>query len=119
MNISSRKGYIDSIFGQLHFHVTGEGKPLILCHQSPSSLEMFSKAFEPLARSGIQVIAVDTPGYGQSDAPTTQPSIHDYSLCVLDLIEFLKLKKYLCLAIIQELVSLLNFQSLLQIESIN
>ena len=93
MNISSRKGYIDSIFGQLHFHVTGEGKPLILCHQSPSSLEMFTKAFEPLARSGIQVIAVDTPGYGQSDAPTTQPSIHDYSLCVLDLIEFLKLEK--------------------------
>ena len=93
MNISSRKGYIDSIFGQLHFYVTGEGKPLILCHQSPSSLEMFSKAFEPLASSGIQVIAVDTPGYGQSDAPKTQPSIYDYSLCVLDLIEFLDLEK--------------------------
>ena len=54
---------------------------------------MFSKAFEPLASSGIQVIAVDTPGYGQSDAPKTQPSIHDYSLCVLDLIEFLKLEE--------------------------
>ncbi|GIS40792.1 MAG: hypothetical protein Ct9H90mP13_06380 [Pseudomonadota bacterium] len=54
---------------------------------------MFTKAFEPLASSGIQVIAVDTPGYGQSDAPKTQPNIHDYSLCVLDPIEFLKLEK--------------------------
>ena len=92
MKISSSKAYIDSIFGQLHFQVTGNGRPLILCHQSPSSLDMFSKSFELLARSGFQVIAVDTPGYGQSDAPNRQPTIKDYSSCIKDLIEFLNLE---------------------------
>ena len=93
MKISSQKAYIDSIFGQLHFQVTGEGRPLILCHQSPSSLEMFSKAFQPLASNGFQVIAVDTPGYGQSDAPTREPTIRDYSNCIKDLIEHLSLQR--------------------------
>ena len=93
MKISSQKAYIDSIFGQLHFQVTGEGRPLILCHQSPSSLEMFSKAFQLLASNGFQVIAVDTPGYGQSDAPISEPTIRDYSNCIKDLIEFLKLER--------------------------
>ena len=93
MKISSQKAYIDSIFGQLHFKVTGEGRPLILCHQSPSSLEMFSKAFQLLASNGFQVIAVDTPGYGQSDAPISEPTIRDYSNCIKDLIEFLKLER--------------------------
>ena len=93
MKISSQKAYIDSIFGQLHFQVTGEGRPLILCHQSPSSLEMFSKAFQPLASNGFQVIAVDTPGYGQSDAPTREQTIRDYSNCMKDLIEHLSLQR--------------------------
>ena len=92
MKISSRKAYIDSVFGQLHFQITGDGNPLILCHQSPSSLDMFSKSFEPLAESGFQVIAIDTPGYGQSDAPKKQPTIKDYSNCIKDLIEFLNLE---------------------------
>ena len=93
MNISSKKAYLDSKYGQLHYQVTGTGRPLILCHQSPSSLDMFSKAFQPLARHGLQVIALDTPGYGQSDAPKDQPSITDYASCVSDLINALNLTK--------------------------
>ena len=93
MNISSKKAYLDSKYGQLHYQVTGTGRPLILCHQSPSSLDMFSKAFQTLARHGLQVIALDTPGYGQSDAPKDQPSITDYASCVSDLINALNLTK--------------------------
>ncbi|HJM09537.1 MAG: hypothetical protein CMD96_05775 [Gammaproteobacteria bacterium] len=93
MNISSKKAYIDSKYGQLHYQVTGIGSPLILCHQSPSSLDMFSNAFQPLAKFGFQVIAIDTPGYGQSDAPKEQPSVTDYASCVSDLINALSLTK--------------------------
>ena len=60
----------------------GSGQPLVLCHQSPSSLEMFASAYSLLASKGIQAIGVDTPGYGQSDAPDTQPSIKDYAECI-------------------------------------
>ncbi|GIT36784.1 MAG: hypothetical protein Ct9H300mP6_06520 [Gammaproteobacteria bacterium] len=73
-----KKSYIDSQFGKLHFQVFGSGKPLILCHQSPSSLEMFNSAYPVLAPLGVQSIGIDTPGYGQSDSPNQQPSILDY-----------------------------------------
>lgn len=87
-----RKSYVDSRFGQLHFQVFGRGKPLILCHQSPSSLEMFNSAYSILAALGIQCIGIDTPGYGQSDGPQQQPTILDYAECVMDVIEFLNLE---------------------------
>ena len=88
-----KKSYIDSQFGQLHFQVFGSGKPLILCHQSPSSLEMFNSAYPVLASLGVQSIGIDTPGYGQSDSPNQQPSILDYAECVIDVIESLNLEK--------------------------
>ena len=88
-----KKSYIDSRFGQLHFQVYGAGKPLILCHQSPSSLEMFNSAYPILSSLGAQSIGIDTPGYGQSDSPDHQPKILDYAKCVIDVIESLNLEK--------------------------
>ena len=93
MQYKVKKSYIDSQFGQLHFQVFGRGKPLILCHQSPSSLEMFNSAYPVLASLGVQSIGIDTPGYGQSDSPNQQPSILDYAECVIDVIESLNLEK--------------------------
>ena len=84
-----KKSYIDSRFGQLHFQVYGAGKPLILCHQSPSSLEMFHSAYPILSSLGVQSIGIDTPGYGQSDSPDDQPKILDYAKSVIYVIEFL------------------------------
>jgi len=69
------KGYVECKYGQIHYQAYGSGQPLVLCHQSPSSLEMFASAYSLLASKGIQAIGVDTPGYGQSDAPDT-PTIH-------------------------------------------
>ncbi len=93
MQHTIKKSYIDSRFGQLHFQVFGDGKPLIMCHQSPSSLEMFNSAYPVLASLGIQCIGIDTPGYGQSDSPNEQPEILDYVESVIDVIEFLNLEK--------------------------
>lgn len=77
--MSPRRGYIDGPFGQLHYRMQGEGIPLILSHQSPSSSDMFRAAYEPLAALGIKVIAVDTPGFGNSDVPPPRPSVGDYA----------------------------------------
>ncbi len=79
-----RRGYIDGPFGQLHYREVegsgaGDGVPLILSHQSPSSSMQFIAGLEPLAALGLKVVAVDTPGYGCSDLPAHRPSVIDYS----------------------------------------
>jgi pimeloyl-ACP methyl ester carboxylesterase len=77
--MSIRRGYTEGPFGQLHYRTAGEGVPLILSHQSPSSSAMFIKAYEPLAELGVKVVGVDTPGYGNSDLPAHRPSVEDYA----------------------------------------
>lgn len=74
-----RRSYIDGPFGQLHLRTLGEGTPLILSHQSPSSADMYRAVYAPLAAAGLKVIGVDTPGYGGSDVPNPRPSVPDYA----------------------------------------
>ncbi len=74
-----RRGYVDGPTGQVHYQVLGEGIPLVLSHQSPSSSNMFRKAYPLLALAGLRVIGVDTPGFGNSDVPDPRPSVQDYA----------------------------------------
>lgn len=82
-----KKGYLDGPYGQIHYYEQGQGPALILSHQSPVSARMFEQAMPLLAAKGIRAIAVDTPGYGNSDIPPAPPLIADYAdafLSVLD-----------------------------------
>ncbi|MEZ5500504.1 MAG: alpha/beta fold hydrolase [Steroidobacteraceae bacterium] len=74
-----RKNYLDGPFGQIHYYEAGMGPSLILAHQSPVCGRMFERAMPLLAAQGLHVIAVDTPGYGQSDVPRQPPSIAGYA----------------------------------------
>ena len=74
-----RRGYVDGPTGQVHYRSFGDGIPLILSHQSPSSSNMFHKAYPLLAEAGIMAIGVDTPGFGNSDVPDPRPSVADYA----------------------------------------
>lgn len=74
-----RRGYVDGPTGQIHYRVLGEGIPLVLSHQSPSSSNMFHKVYPLLAKSGFMAIGVDTPGFGNSDVPDPRPSVKDYA----------------------------------------
>jgi len=73
------KGYADGPFGQLHYQTCGDGVPVIMVHQSPDSMVQFVPVMEPLARAGVQAIAVDIPGYGMSDVPDHPPTIGEYA----------------------------------------
>ena len=79
------KGYADGPFGQVHYQIaepppeTVEPETLLLCHQSPSSSEMFGPAYDLLAQAGIRAIGIDTPGFGQSDAPCGEHNIGGYA----------------------------------------
>lgn len=77
------KTYASIAAGQVHLrHVAGpaDAMPLVMLHASPTS----SRSLEPLMEAmgkPCALYAFDTPGNGQSCAPTiAQPSIADYAM---------------------------------------
>lgn len=88
-----RRAYVDGPTGQIHFQVLGEGIPLVLSHQSPSSSNMFHKAYPYLATAGIKAIGVDTPGFGGSAVPDPRPSVRDYASAFGPVLDHLGLEK--------------------------
>lgn len=78
--MKTRRGYADGPFGQVHFHDTGgEGRPLMLSHQSPQSARQFELLLPALVAQGLRAIAVDHPGFGASDPTSHVPTIADYA----------------------------------------
>ena len=73
-SISYKKGYVDSLYGQIHFHraqpIAGPGDktPVVLFHQNPRSAEEFRPLLNVVGRDRV-AIAFDTPGYGESERP--------------------------------------------------
>ena len=69
-----RKGYVDSRWGQLHYREAGHDaslpgfRPLVCLHATAYSSRTFVPIMQALA-NGRRVIAIDTPGYGESDGP--------------------------------------------------
>ncbi len=70
----------------MHYRQYGEGKPLILIHQTPWSSLQYKNA-APFLATGRQVIALDTPGYGESDGPPETPTITDYADAIPSLLD--------------------------------
>ncbi|MDG2319028.1 MAG: alpha/beta hydrolase [Rhodospirillaceae bacterium] len=90
------KGYVAAPMGQLHYRDIGprdDPNPIILLHQSPMSMIQWAGVQNALAEMGIRSITVDTPGYGLSDPPNTQPSIRDYADNLVGLLDALNLDK--------------------------
>jgi pimeloyl-ACP methyl ester carboxylesterase len=82
MNASAfpqRKGYVDAPTGQVHYRMMGEGTPVVLLHQTAWSSIQYKNALPFLARAGLRAIALDTPGYGQSDGFDHQPTVPEYA----------------------------------------
>lgn len=83
------RSYLPSRFGQLHMRIADpppryrRRPPLILFHQTPLSGRMFERVLPHLAVSR-RVIAVDTPGYGESDRPERRPDLAGYGDAILD-----------------------------------
>lgn len=81
-----RRRYIDGRWGQVHLRESGwtaRGVPLICLHATAYS----SRSFETLMAAfgnARHVIAIDTPGYGESDRPDEQPDIAAYADAIAD-----------------------------------
>jgi pimeloyl-ACP methyl ester carboxylesterase len=84
-----RKRYLSAGQRQIHARESGwevGGTPLVCLHATAYS----SRSFEPLMRAfgdSRHVIAIDLPGYGESDAPTVAPDISCYARMIGEALE--------------------------------
>ncbi|MSO64977.1 MAG: alpha/beta fold hydrolase [Alphaproteobacteria bacterium] len=80
------RGYVDCRFGQLHYALKGPehrttALPLVCFHASPISWRNYSETLIELGRDRL-VVAVDSPGHGDSSKPPQPPAIEDYAAAV-------------------------------------
>ena len=82
-NIVMERSFVDGPFGQIHIRTAkpaklGKHPPLILFHPTPYSGDYFSVFMKEMARDRV-IIAIDTPGYGDSERAGSLLTIRDYA----------------------------------------
>lgn len=92
--VAVKRAYARGVYGQVHYRIAHPDKvsattPLVCLHQSPKTGRDFEAVMAHLGRDRV-VVAPDTPGYGQSDAPDGPPSIRDYAANIVAFIESLQ-----------------------------
>lgn len=73
-----KKGYVDTPMGQIHYREVGEGEPVVVLHQTPSSSVLMEPLMHGLAKE-MRAIGMDTPGYGFSDRPNKDGKVMPYT----------------------------------------
>lgn len=84
-----RKAYVDGPYGQVHLRMTPPRPgtvPLVCLHATAYSSQSFLPLMQALGQDR-QVIAIDAPGYGESDGPPTPLSMADYASATVAAVE--------------------------------
>jgi pimeloyl-ACP methyl ester carboxylesterase len=98
MHMPLRKAYADCTGGQIHYrHVggpaTGGDTPLVFFQQTASSSAMYEQVMAGLAGTR-PMFAFDTPGFGGSFDPQTQPTMVQYADWLLEAIDAIGLERF-------------------------
>ncbi len=89
-----KRFYLEGSFGQLHcrgvFPNETKHSPIICCHMSPKSSKSFDDLLPHLGENRFAV-ALDYPGYGESDPPPENPpvTVQDYANAVWEVVDAL------------------------------
>lgn len=87
------RGYVDTRWGQLHYSTTGAGsRAIVLFHETPLNHGAWQRTI-PFLPAGYQVVAFDTPGYGESDPPPGITTIEEYAATFAEGIRALGLER--------------------------
>jgi pimeloyl-ACP methyl ester carboxylesterase len=91
-----RKFFHTGPHGLLHVRQAGapdaSKTPLVMFHMSPNSGRIYEALQIEMARDRVS-LAPDTPGFGESDPPSSPLSIEDFASCMAGLIDDLGFKR--------------------------
>jgi pimeloyl-ACP methyl ester carboxylesterase len=90
---ASAKGFVALPHGQAHYRYVGRGPVVVMLHDAPRSSVLHQPNLEWLGEH-YTVIALDTPGYGNSTAlPVGQTEIADYSRALAETLTALGIER--------------------------
>ena len=88
--ITVHRTYANTPDGQIHYATAGQGKPVLLLHQTPRSWDEYRDVL-PIIGSRYRAIAMDTIGFGDSYRPIQKTSIELYAQGVIQFLDVLAL----------------------------
>jgi pimeloyl-ACP methyl ester carboxylesterase len=81
------RSFVQTKRARIHVAMIGSGETLLLLHQTPRSWDEFRDTL-PLLGQHYRAIAMDTVGFGDSDAlPAGEDSIESWAACAFDLLD--------------------------------
>lgn len=90
-----KRFFVETSCGQIHGRRAAcGGDAVVLLHRTPVASESFTLMMTHLASAGLDVIALDTPGFGASDMPAGEPSAADYGAWLLEAIDALEVDAF-------------------------
>ena len=88
--IRVQRGFADTPEGQIHYAMAGQGKPILLLHQTPRSWDEYRDVI-PILGEKYWTIAMDTIGFGDSYKPEREGTIEAYAKGVIDFLDALSI----------------------------
>jgi pimeloyl-ACP methyl ester carboxylesterase len=82
------RGLVQTEYGHIHYRVAGQGPTALISHINQQSSAVMIELIEALAPR-MRAVAFDYPSHGVSDHVSAQPSIRDYAVAGLRVIDAL------------------------------
>ena len=82
----ARDGYVVTNGIRMYYVEQGEGPLVLLCHGFPELWYSWRHVLGPIAAAGFRAVAVDLPGYGQSDKPDVHYDVEWVNRCLAGVI---------------------------------
>ena len=87
-----QRGFANTPEGQIHYAMAGQGKPVLLLHQTPRSWDEYRDVL-PLIGKKYWAIAMDTVGFGDSYKPEKKGSIEEYAQGVISFLDAMSIAR--------------------------
>jgi pimeloyl-ACP methyl ester carboxylesterase len=87
-----QRGFAHTPEGQIHYAMAGQGKPVLLLHQTPRSWDEYRDVL-PLIGKKYRAIAMDTVGFGDSYKPEKKASIEEYAQGVIGFLDAMSIDR--------------------------
>jgi pimeloyl-ACP methyl ester carboxylesterase len=87
-----RRAFIDAPEGQIHYATAGQGKPVLLLHQTPRSWDEYRDVL-PIIGQKYRAIAMDTIGFGDSYRLDKEGTIEEYARGVIHFLDAMSIER--------------------------